>query len=197
MENYENALNNKKFNLNLIFAIGVIVIICILLISAYNGMVIKQENVNDALSNLDVMLQRRADLIPNLVSTVKGYVNHENEIIEKVTNARTKLVRADSIEEKSRANDELSSALNALMVVVENYPDLKSTENFAQLSDELAGTENRIAVARKDYNSAVKSLNTTIKRFPNNIIANIFRFEEGAYFEADVLSTEVPSVSFE
>lgn len=143
------------------------------------------------------MLQRRADLIPNLVSTVKGYTSHENEIIDKVTDARKKLVNASSIEEKSNANNELSSSLNALMVIVENYPDLKSSENFKQLSDELAGTENRIAVARKDYNNSVKKLNTSIKKFPNNILAGMFGFEQATYFEADEKSSEVPSVKFE
>ena len=187
----------KKSNVGLICAIVVIVIIAVILIAGYNGMVVKQENVESALSDLDVMLQRRADLIPNLVSTVKGYASHENEIIDKVTEARTKLVNANSGEEKSNANDELTSSLNALMVVVENYPDLKSSQNFIQLSDELAGTENRIAVARKDYNNAVKTMNTTIKRFPNNLLARMFGFENAVYFEADESSTEVPNVSFE
>ena len=152
----------KKSSIGLICIIALIVILGILLVSGYNGMVSKQENVDSSLSDLDVMLQRRADLIPNLINTVKGYTNHENEIIDKVTEARTKLVNANSIAEKSNANNELSNSLNALMVVVENYPDLKSSENFTQLSDELAGTENRIAVARKDYNDAAKSYNTRL-----------------------------------
>lgn len=187
----------KKTGIVLGSIIAVIVVIGMLLASGYNGMVSKKETVDSSLSNLDVMLQRRADLIPNLVSTVKGYTNHESEIIEKITNARANLVGAGSVEEKSRANNELSKSLNALMVVVENYPDLKSSENFRQLSDELAGTENRIAVARKDYNDAVKTYNTSIKRFPNNIMANMFNFEQATYFEADEKSTEVPSVNFE
>lgn len=187
----------KKSSIGVICIIAVIAIIGILLVSGYNGMVSKQEIVESSLSNLDVMLQRRADLIPNLVSTVKGYTDHENEIIDKVTEARKNLVNSNSIEEKSNANNELSSSLNALMVIVENYPDLKSSENFKQLSDELAGTENRIAVARRDYNNAVNKLNTSIKKFPNNILANIFRFEKATYFEADEKSSEVPNVSFE
>lgn len=187
----------KKSNIGLICVIVVIAIIAIMMISGYNGMVSKQENVESALSDLDVMLQRRTDLIPNLVSTVKGYASHETEIINKVTEARTKLVNASSVEEKSNANDELTSSLNALMVVVENYPDLKSSQNFIQLSDELAGTENRIAVARKDYNNAVKTLNTTIKKFPNNLLAGMFGFEQVVYFEADEASKEVPNVNFE
>ena len=182
---------------SVLIIIGIIAIIAVLLIAGYNGMVSKKETVDSSLSNLDVMLQRRADLIPNLVNTVKGYTSHETEIIDKITEARAKLVSANGIEEKSEANNELSSSLNALMVVVENYPDLKSSENFIQLSDELAGTENRIAVARKDYNDAVKTFNTSIKRFPNNILAGIFGFDEAVYFEADEKGQEVPSVNFE
>lgn len=187
----------KKSSIVIICIIAVIAIIGISLISGYNDMVSKQETVENTLSNLDVMLQRRADLIPNLVNTVKGYTSQENEIIDKITEARSKLVNANSVEEKNNANDELSSSLNALMVVVENYPDLKSSENFIQLSDELSGTENRIAVARRDYNSAVKTLNISIKKFPNNILAGMFGFEKASYFEADEKSAEVPSVNFE
>lgn len=187
----------KKSNIVLICIIVIVAIIIGIGVSGYNGMVTKSENVNSSLSNLDVMLQRRADLIPNLVSTVKGYTAHENEIIDKITDARTKLLNANSIEEKSNANNELTSSLDALMIVVENYPDLKSSTNFTQLSDELAGTENRIAVARRDYNNSVKELNMSIKRFPNNILAGMFNFTEATYFEADESSAEVPSVSFE
>lgn len=187
----------KKTNIGLIVIIAIIVIIAVMLISGYNGLVSKREAVDSSLSNLDVMLQRRADLIPNLVNTVKGYTSHENEVIDKITEARAKLVNASSVEEKSNANDELTNSLNALMVVVENYPDLKSSQNYIQLSDELAGTENRIAVSRKDYNDAVRSFNTSIKRFPNNILAGMFGFEQEAYFEASESSKEVPSVSFE
>lgn len=187
----------KKLNVGVICIIAILAIIVITVISGYNGIVSKKETVESSLSDLEVMLQRRADLIPNLVSTVKGYTSHENEIIDKVTDARKKLVNASSIEEKSNANNELSSSLNALMVIVENYPDLKSSENFKQLSDELAGTENRIAVARKDYNNSVKKLNTSIKKFPNNILAGMFGFEQATYFEADEKSSEVPSVKFE
>lgn len=177
--------------------VAIVVVISIIMIGGYNSMVSNKEAVESSLSNLDVMLQRRSDLIPNLVNTVKGYTNHENEIIEKVTEARTKLASANSIEEKSSANNELSSSLNSLMVVVENYPDLKSSENFKQLSDELAGNENRIAVARRDYNNSVKTFNTLIKKFPNSILAGMFGFEPSEYFEADEKSAEVPNVSFE
>ena len=161
----------KKSNIILITVIAIIAIIVMFLVGSYNGSVSKSEAVDTELSNLDVMLQRRADLIPNLVNTVKGYTTHETEIINSITDAREKLIKANSLEEKSNANNELTSSLNALMVVVENYPDLKSSQNFIQLSDELAGTENRVAVARRDYNSAVKNYNLKVKTFPGNILA--------------------------
>lgn len=187
----------KKSSIVIICAFAIIAILVIAGISSYNGMVVKRENVDSELSNLDVMLQRRADLIPNLINTVKGYTNHEDEIIGKVTEARTKLVNAGNIKEKSAANDELTKSLNALMVIVENYPDLKASSNFMQLSDELAGTENRISVARRDYNNAVKRYNTAIIKFPSSIFANAFGFEKVGYFEASDNSAEVPSVLFE
>ncbi len=187
----------KKPSVSLFCIIALVAVVVIIMVSGYNGMVSKQEEVQSTLSNLDVMLQRRADLIPNLVNTVKGYTNHENEVINKITEARTKLVNANGVDEKAKANKELTSSLNSLLVVVENYPDLKSSQNFIQLSDELAGTENRIAVARRDYNNAVKILNTTIKKFPNNLLASMFGFEKAVYFEADESSAEVPNVNFE
>ena len=182
-------------------ALGVILVILVLggimFASTYNGLVGKREVVDNAYANLDVMLQRRCDLIPNLVNTVKGFASHETEAIDKVTDARTKLVNANTIDEKSKANDELTSSLNALLVIVENYPDLKSSANFTQLADELAGTENRIAVARKSYNDAVRSYNTNIKKFPTNIVANMFNFESATYFEASSNASDVPQVSFD
>lgn len=187
----------NKSKVAAISIIAIVAILAMLLVGGYNGLVTKQEAVDSSYSNLDVMLQRRADLIPNLVNTVKGYTKHEDETIKKVTDARTKLVNADNINEKSNANKELSSSINELMLIVENYPDLKSSQNFIQLSDELAGTENRIAVARRDYNNAVKDLNTSIKKFPNNILSGIFGFEQATYFQADEGSAEVPSVIFD
>jgi len=186
----------KKSTIILLVVVGVILILTMAMIGSYNGLVSKKEAVTQKYSDLDTTLQRRADLIPNLVSTVKGFVAHENEVIDKVTEARQNLLGANSIEDKQKANDELSKSLQALMVVVENYPDLKSSENFLNLQTELAGTENRIAVARRDYNDAVKNYNSSIKRFPTNVLAGMFGFSEEKYFEASEKAQEVPSVNF-
>ncbi len=183
--------------------ITLIVIVAILAIggftiaSTYNNMLAKGEEVDGKFANIDTQLQRRADLIPNLVNTVKGYAKQEQDIINSVTDARSKLAGASSVEDKSNANTELTNALNRLLVVVENYPDLKSSQNYIQLSDELAGTENRISVARKNYNDAVKEYNLSIKKFPANIIAGMFGFEKKPYFEASEGSKDVPEVKFD
>lgn len=181
----------------LVIIIAIVGIIVIALISSYNGVVSKAEEVDNKFAAIDTQLQRRADLIPNLVNTVKGYAKQEQDVINSVTEARAKLAGANSISEKAEADQELTSALNRLMVVVENYPDLKSSQNFIQLSDELSGTENRIATARRDYNEAVKEYNLKIKRFPTNIMAGMFGFESKVYFEAAESAQEVPNVSFE
>lgn len=186
----------KKSTMILLGVVAFIVIIISMLGGSYNSLVEKSENVDKQLANVDVQLERRADLIPNLVSTVKGYTSHETEIIDKITSARENLLKANTVTEKSNANDELTSALNALMVVVENYPDLKSNQNFIQLSDELAGTENRIAISRRDYNDAVTSYNTSIKNFPTNILAGMFGFNKKDYFEVSEGKTDVPKVEF-
>lgn len=177
--------------------IGIIVIVALMLTGTYNGLVNMKEEVSGKLADVSVQLERRADLIPNLVSTVKGYVAHENTVIEKVTSARENLLKANDAKEMAEANQELTTALNNLLVVVENYPDLKANTNFIQLQDELAGTENRIAVARSDYNDAVKEYNKAIKSFPKNILAGMFGFEQEEYFEAKENSGNVPEVSFE
>lgn len=186
----------KKSSILLIAILAIIVIISAFCIGKYNSILTQEEQVDASISNLDVMLQRRADLIPNLVNVVKGYVSHEDEVINTITAAREKLVNSNTVAEKSKANDELTAALNNLMVIVENYPDLKSSANFTQLSDELAGTENRIAVARRDCNSDIKNYNLSIKRFPGNLIAGIFGFNEKTYFETDESNKDVPEVNF-
>jgi len=186
---------NKGFSIALV-VILLVIVVAIVAISSYNGLVVKQEEVNTQYANLDTVLQRRADLIPNLVNTVKGYVSHEESVIKDITDARTKLLNSNTASEQAEANAELTEKINALMVVVENYPDLKASTNFTQLSDELAGTENRISTARMDYNAAVKDYNTTIKKFPNSTFANMFGFEAAAYFEATEQGKEVPTVDF-
>jgi len=185
--------NNLKIKAIILVAFA---FIGIWLVSSYNGVISKLEEVNNKFAIIDTQLQRRADLIPNLVNTVKGYANQEQEVIKLVTDAREKLAGASSIEQKAEANEGLTNALNKLMLIVENYPNLKSSQNFIQLSDEIAGTENRIAVARKDYNDAVRNYNLKIKKFPTNILANIFGYEIQDYFEASEESQEVPSVDF-
>ena len=179
--------------------IGVIAV-CIILISifasTYNGLVTKREEVKNKSADINVQLKRRADLIPNLVNTVKGYMTHEQAIIDSITESREKMINASSIKEKAKASDELTKALNNLYVVVENYPDLKANTNFIQLQDELAGTENRIATSRRDYNAAVKSYNSAVKKFPTNIIAGLFGFNEEDYFETEENVNETPKVDF-
>lgn len=186
-------MKNSKIGL---IIIAVIAVIAIILIGGYNSIISASEEVENKFSTIDTQLQRRADLIPNLVNTVKGYANQEKEIINTVTTAREKLVGANSVTAKAEADQELTNALSRLLVVVENYPDLKSSQNFIQLSDELAGTENRIATARRDYNEAVKTYNLKIKKFPSNVMANMFGFGEKQYFEASEESKNVPNVQF-
>lgn len=181
----------------LIAVIAVVVIVIALFASTYNGLVTKSENVKEKESSIDVQLKRRADLIPNLINTVKGYMKHEQSVIDSVTSAREKMVNANNVGDKINANNELTTALNNLYVVVENYPDLKASSNFTQLQDELAGTENRIATARRDYNSVVKEYNEAIKKFPTNLIAGMFGFDEKEYYEAEESAKDVPKVSFE
>ena len=186
-------MKNSKIGL---IIIAVIAVIAIILIGGYNSIISASEEVENKFSTIDTQLQRRADLIPNLVNTVKGYANQEKEIINTVTTAREKLVGANSVTAKAEADQELTNALSRVLVVVENYPELKSSQNFIQLSDELAGTENRIATARRDYNEAVKTYNLKIKKFPSNVMANMFGFGEKQYFEASEESKNVPNVQF-
>ena len=186
----------KKKGIIIAIIVGLVVILGIALVSANNNLVSMEAKVDAALANIDTYLQRRADLIPNLVNTVKGYAAHEQEVIDSVTQAREKLAGASTVEEKAAADSALTTALNNLLVVVENYPDLKASANFTQLADELAGTENRIATARRDYNDAVQSYNTAIRKFPNSLIAGLFGFEKKTYFQASGDAQNVPNVEF-
>ncbi len=173
---------------------AVIIVLAIILISGYNGLVSRSESVDNFYSQIDTQLQRRSDLIPNLVSTVKQYASHETQIFTDVAEARAKLAGAGSVSERAEADAELDSALSRLLAIAEAYPDLKANQNFINLQDELAGTENRIATSRRDYNDSVRDFNTRIRRFPTNIIANMFNFESAEYFEASEDSKENPNV---
>lgn len=173
-----------------------IVIMAAMFFSSYNGLVSMNENVTGKWSQVENQLQRRNDLIPNLVNTVKGYAAHETEVFKTVSDARAKLGGAKTVAETTAANNEINSALSRLLVVAENYPDLKANTNFQQLQDELAGTENRIAVARKDYNDAVQSYNAKIKSLPTSLYAGAFGFTAKDYFKADAAAQKVPQVKF-
>ena len=176
---------------------GILLLLGLIYISNHNTIVGLEENAKRKLSDVKVQLERRADLIPNLVETVKGYMQHEEKIIKDITDAREKMLGANTVKEMSEANDQLNAALQIQIVVVENYPDLKASETFINLQDELAGTENRISTARRDYNQAVKDYNTKIKTFPASIVASMMGKEEMSYFEVTDPSKEaVPEVKF-
>jgi LemA protein len=167
-------------------------------VSRRNQMAIKREAVNAAWSQVDVVLQRRADLIPNLVETVKGFAAQEVTVFGDIAKARSALLSASTPADKIAANQRLDSALGRLLVVVENYPQLKSNENFLRLQDELAGTENRIAVERRRYNETIQDYNTYISLFPNSLVAGLSGFARNdAYFKADEGARQVPKVNFE
>lgn len=186
----------KKKSIIGVVIVAVVVIIVLSLIGGYNGLIKLEESTNTAYSDIDVQLQRRSDLVPNLVNTVKGYAEHETEVFTAVSDARAKLAGAATVEEASSANGELSNALSRLLAIAEAYPELKANENFLSLQDELAGTENRIGVARKDYNETVQKYNTKIRSFPTNIFANMLGFEKKELFAADAGAESAPSVEF-
>jgi LemA protein len=176
---------------------GLIIIVAAMFASAYNKLVTYDEGIKSAWAQVENVLQRRNDLIPNLVNTVKGYAKHEKEIFEDVANARAALLNAKSIDDKAKAAGTLDSAVGRLLAIAENYPQLKANESFNALMDELAGTENRISVERKRYNDIVQLYNTSVRRFPANIIAGFFGFKEKEiYFKAEEKAKQVPEVKF-
>ena len=184
----------------LLIILGIVALLIIIpysyLKGTYNTLVTMEETVKGAWAQVENQLQRRYDLIPNYVETVKGYAAHEKEVFVQVTEARSKVGNANTVNEKIEANNQLSSALSRLMVVVEQYPQLKANANFIRLQDELAGTENRIAVERRRFNEAVRAYNTKIRTFPTNMVAGMFGFEKAEFFQVPKERQEAPNVKF-
>lgn len=189
----------------IIILVAVVAIIAFWAISGYNSLVGMDENVSNQWANVETQYQRRADLIPNLVNTVKGYAAHEKETLEGVITARSQATQIkvdptdltpEKLAEYQKAQGQLATALGRLLAITENYPDLKANQNFLELQAQLEGTENRINVARKNFNDAAKTYNTTIRRFPKNILAGMFGFDKRAYFEAAEGAEQAPQVQF-
>lgn len=188
-----------------IITIAAVAAVVLWLVGAYNGMVTAEEGVDTAWSQVENVYQRRADLIPNLVATVKGYAQHESETLEGVVNARAKATQItvdpenltpEALEEFNKAQGELGSALGRLLAVTEAYPDLKANENFKELQAQLEGTENRIATERMKFNETAKEYNTMIRKFPKSILASVFGFEKKPYFEAQAGAEKAPEIQF-
>lgn len=190
---------------SLVITLVAIAAVVLWLVGAYNGMVTAEEGVESAWSQVENVYQRRADLIPNLVATVKGYAQHESETLEGVVNARAKATQItvdpenltpEALEEFNKAQGELGSALGRLLAVTEAYPDLKANENFKELQAQLEGTENRIATERMKFNETAKEYNTMIRKFPKSILASMFGFEKKPYFEAQAGAEKAPEIQF-
>lgn len=182
----------RKFR-GLLIVLGVIALIAIFFVSTYNSLVNMEEDVDNAWAQVQTSYQRRADLIPNLVETVKGYAKHESEVFENIAKLRSGYSQAKSPEEYNELDKKLQASIQ---VAVEAYPELKANQNFLALQDELAGTENRIAVARRDFNNAATAYNKSIRRFPRNILANMFGFEQRERFAAEEGAQNAPKVDF-
>ena len=189
-----------------IIVVAVVLLLVFWGVGQYNSLVVLDEQVNTSWSQVENQYQRRADLIPNLVETVKGYASHERETLEGVINARAKAsqpivqtgdgMTQEQLNQFQQAQGDLTSALNRLMVVVERYPELKADENFRQLQAQLEGTENRITTARMDFNNEAQQYNTKVRRFPTNIFAGLFGFHQRPYFQAEVGAEQAPQVKF-
>jgi LemA protein len=181
----------------LLVFLGIIVAVIMWIVGIFNSLVRLRNQVKNAWSQIDVQLKRRHDLIPNLIETAKGYMKHERETLQSLTEARSRAMGADGIGEKIKAEGQLSEAMGKFFVVVENYPDLKASQNFLALQEELSTTENRIAYSRQGYNDQVLFLNNKIQMFPSSIIAGMFHFKEEEFFEIeDIKEKEVPKVDF-
>jgi LemA protein len=176
--------------------LAVIAVLVLWLVMVYNGLITLRNRTDEAWSDIDVQLKRRHDLIPNLVNTVQGYATHERELFEKVTEARAAAMGAKSPEEHAKAENALSSTLKSLFAVAENYPELKASENFAKLQDELSDTENKIQAARRFYNGNVRDFNTKLQVFPNNMVAGALNFKKYEFFEIEGMERETPEVKF-
>lgn len=194
-----------KKNKGLIITIVVIALVAIWGISSYNGLVSMDENVSNQWANVETQYQRRSDLIPNLVNTVKGYAKHESQTLEAVMAARSQATQVkidpsnctpQQLATYQKAQGDVTTALGKLLAITENYPDLKANQNFLELQSQLEGTENRINVARKDFNDTAKKYNTSLRRFPRNIVASMFGFEKRNYFEAEAGAEKAPKVEF-
>lgn len=190
---------------SIIIIIAVVAVVVIWAVSMYNGLVTMDESVNSQWANVETQYQRRADLIPNLVNTVKGYASHEKETLEGVVEARSKATQMqvnandltpEKLAEYQKAQGAVTSALGKLLAITENYPDLKANQNFLELQAQLEGTENRINVARTNFNNAAQAYNTAIRRFPKSLFASMFGFDKHAYFEAAEGTETAPTVSF-
>ena len=198
-------MNNKPKHLGWIIAGAVVVILLLWGIGGYNGLVSQDEEVSNKWANVETQYQRRSDLIPNLVGTVKGYAQHESKTLEAVMQARSQAtqVRIDpsnctpeQLAQYQKAQGDVTNALGKLLAITENYPELKANQNFLELQSQLEGTENRINVARKDFNDAAKEYNVAIRRFPKSMLAGMFGFGKRAYFEAEAGAEKAPKVEF-
>lgn len=179
-----------------IVLITTLVVLVLFIWVLYNSIIVAKIRVSEALSQIDVQLKRRADLIPNLVETVKGYAKHEKELFEKVTQERASLVSAKGVEEKAKANNQLSQTLKSIFAVAESYPELKASQNFLELQEEVSDTENKIAYARQFYNSVVLDYNTKLKVFPNVLFVNLLNFKESEFFGATDAERKPVNVKF-
>ncbi len=174
----------------------VVVVVALWLVATYNGLVRRKNQVQEGWSDIDVQLKRRYDLIPNLMETVKGYMQHEDRVLTQVTEARTLAMKAENADTRAQAENALTGALKSLFAVAENYPDLKASTNFLKLQDELADTENKIQAARRFYNGQVRDFNTAVQVFPTNLIASIMGMKAFAFFEAEADQRENVQVKF-